>query len=102
MMALRVHRTFLTAVGEKARLVFVGADPVHARQLHVVHPRGNAERMDHRRAGEHEDRGPRIGGAEEIGEQQRAADVAEAEGIVRVEEDLRGAPATRPDVRARG
>ncbi len=75
--------------GQESRPVALGGRPIQAGELDVVQVFRNAERLDHRRAGHDQHRRTRILLRERLREQQRAPDIAEAERVVRIEEDLR-------------
>ena len=98
------HPLHLVCQGrEEARLVTVRRDSIEAGELEVVDRLGDAERVDDGRPGDDEDRRAREGTAERVGEEKRAVDVAQAEGVVGVEEDLRPERfSRRPGVRKCG
>ena len=74
---------------QERRAVVIGRVAIEARKLDVIGALRDAERMDHRRSGDDQQRGAGIVGAERLGQEQRAADVTEPEGVVRIEQDLR-------------
>ena len=69
-------------------MVPLGGDAVEARELHVIDPVRDAQRVDDRGARDDEDGGTRERPGERLRYEQRAMDVPEPEGVVRVEEDL--------------
>src|SRR5439155_24212088 len=73
---------------QETRLVSVGGDAIEAREHHVIQPMREAQRVDDGGARDDEDGGIRQGPGERLRHEQRAVDVPESEGVVRVEEDL--------------
>ncbi len=76
------------AIVQEPRFVLLRANAIDARQLDVIHPRREGKRLDHRRPRHEQRRGARIHRREQIANYERTADVAQTEGVVRVEKDL--------------
>ncbi len=81
---------FVCPMVQKAWLIFFGIHPIETGQLDVINTGGDAKGVNHWRAGDDEDGCVGKFFAQCSGQEQCAANVAQAKGIVRIEQDFGG------------